>query len=121
MEKASKKKWLAWPFGLIVGLLNGFFGAGGGMVGVPMLRALGLDAQECHATCIAIIAPLAVVSAWLYWRQGAFAISDTWGYLPGGLLGAIAGAWLLPRLGTVWLRRGFGALVIFSAIRLLMR
>lgn len=121
MAKLKGKKWLAWPMGLVVGLLNGFFGSGGGMVGVPMLRALGLDTQECHATCIAIIAPLAVVSAWLYLRQDAFALSDTWIYLPGGLAGAVVGAWLLPKLSSVWLRRGFGALILFAAVRLLMR
>lgn len=115
------KKWMAWPMGAAVGLLNGFFGSGGGMVGVPMLRAMGLSAQESHATCIAVIAPLAVVSAWLYLRQGAFALSDAWIYLPGGLAGAAVGGWLLPKLKSVWLHRVFGCLILFAAWRLLTR
>lgn len=91
------------------------------MVGVPMLRSMELETQKCHATCIAVIAPLAAVSAGLYWYQEVFSFSDALPYLPGGLLGALAGAWLLPRLKTVWIRRGFGALILYAAVRLLTR
>jgi len=115
------KRWLAWPMGLAVGLLNGFFGSGGGMVGVPMLRFMGLETQECHATCIAIIAPLAAASTGFYLYQKAFALQDALRYLPGGLAGALVGAWLLPRLKTVWIRRGFGVLILLAAVRLLTR
>ena len=119
--KLSDKKWLTLPMGLCVGLLNGFFGAGGGMVGVPMLRALGLETKQCHATCIAVITPLAVFSAWLYMRQGVFAPSDAYIYLPSGLAGALVGGWLLPKLSSVWVRRIFGGLILFAAVRMLMR
>lgn len=91
------------------------------MVGVPMLRFMGLETQECHATCIAIIAPLAAASAGFYLYQKAFALRDALLYLPGGLAGALVGAWLLPHLKTVWIRRGFGVLILFAALRLLTR
>lgn len=117
----NKRKWLAYPFGLIVGGLNGLFGSGGGMVAVPMLRGLGLKAEECHATSMAIIFPLAVASGLLYLQAGQLTLSDAWPYLPGGLLGALAGAWLLPRLSILWLRRIFGVVIIVSAVRLLLR
>jgi len=117
----TKKKWLTAPMGLTVGLLNGFFGAGGGMVGVPMLRALGLETKECHATCIAVIAPLSVVSAYLYHRAGAFELRDSFIYLPGAVAGALVGGWLLPKLSSIWIRRIFGALILFAAARMLLR
>jgi len=120
MKPETKKK-LIWPMGLAVGILNGFLGAGGGMVGVPMLRALGLETKERHATCIALITPLALASALLYMNNGVFALSDAYIYLPGGLAGAIVGGWLLPRLSSIWIRRIFGALVLLAAARLLMR
>lgn len=120
MDGANKKR-PAWPMGFAVGLLNGFFGAGGGMVGVPMLRAAGLSTRECHATCIAVILPLAAVSALLYLRDGAFSLSDAWVYLPGGFAGALAGGWLLPRLSGIRIRRVFGALILFAAGRMLLR
>lgn len=121
MEKQTVKKWLPYPMGAVVGLLNGLFGAGGGMVGVPMLRALGLETKQCHATCIAIILPLAAASGILYLNAGSFELGDTWIYLPGGIAGALAGAWLLPRLKTVWLRRVFGVVILLAAWRLLTR
>lgn len=107
--------------GLTVGLLNGFFGAGGGMVGVPMLRAVGLETKECHATCIAIIAPLALASAYLYMRAGVFSLQQTYIYLPGAVLGAMVGGWLLPKLSSIWVRRLFGGLIIFAGVRMIMR
>lgn len=122
MKQADKKKkWLSLPLGLAVGALNGLFGAGGGMVAVPMLRWLGLESDESHATSMAVIFPLAIASGLIYLHAGQFQISDALPYLPGGLLGAVCGAWLLPRLKTLWLHRIFGVVILFSAGRLLLQ
>jgi len=107
--------------GLLTGLLNGLFGSGGGMIAVPMLRGQGLSEEESHATSISLIFPLAIVSGFLYWNSKVFTISDALPYLPGGLLGAVFGAWLLPKISGIWLRRIFGAVILFSAGRLLLR
>lgn len=115
------KKFLSYPMGLVVGALNGLFGAGGGMVAVPMLRFLGLKGEECHATSIAIIFPLAIASGFLYLQSGHLTIDQAVPFLPGGIAGALAGAWLLPKLSTKWLHRIFGVLIIVSAIRLILR
>lgn len=117
----KKKNWLSYGLGLVVGGLNGLFGSGGGMVAIPMLRGLGLDSKECHATSMAIIFPLALTSGYLYLRGEQFALADAWVYLPGGVVGAVFGAWLLPRLKTEWLRRIFGVIILFAAGRLLLR
>ena len=118
VEHHKKRCWL---LGLAAGILNGLFGAGGGMATVPMLRTMGLSAEETHATSIAIILPLAIASGFFYLQAEQFSLSDAWVYLPGGLAGALFGAWLLPRFHSIWLRRIFGAVVVFSACRLLMR
>ena len=125
MEEAKpvsrRKKLLLYPFGLLVGVLNGLFGAGGGMIAVPLLRGLGIETENCHATSIAIILPLAVASGILYFSGGNLNLADAWPYLPGGALGAVCGAWLLPRIGTLWLRRIFGVLVLAAAVRMLLK
>lgn len=108
-----------WPLGLAVGVLNGLFGAGGGMVAVPMLRGLGAAPEQSHATSMAVIFPLTLVSGALYLRAGQFTLEQALPFLPGGLLGALCGAWLLPRIKTLWLRRLFGVMIIVSAVRLL--
>ena len=49
--------------GAFIGLLNGFFGGGGGMVCVPILeKVLNLSSKESHATAISVIFLPAVLS-----------------------------------------------------------
>lgn len=120
-KNKQKPRWFRWAAGFITGGLNGLFGSGGGMVAVPMLRGLGLTDEQSHATSMAVIFPLAIASGFFYLREGGFALADAWPYLPGGLLGALCGAWLLPRLNAVWLHRVFGVVILFSAGRLLLR
>jgi len=119
--KRLKKKWLVYPLGLAIGLLGGLFGAGGGMIAVPMLRAMGVQGNKSHATSLAITLPLAVASGFLYFQAGHFHFADAWIYLPGGVAGALLGGYLLPRIKTVWLRRAFGVIILFSAGRLLWK
>ncbi|MDL2234469.1 sulfite exporter TauE/SafE family protein [Ruminococcaceae bacterium OttesenSCG-928-L11] len=120
-QTPKEGKPLAYGLGIAVGFLNGLFGAGGGMIAVPMLRSLGLAEEEAHATSLSLILPLAILSGFLYLNAGAFAIPDALPYLPGGLIGALLGAWLLPRLKAVWLHRIFGIVILFSAGRLLLQ
>ena len=51
--------------GSAAGFLNGLFGAGGGMVVVPMLQRDGLPPERSHATSIAVILPLSIASSLL--------------------------------------------------------
>ena len=115
------KKWKFLLTGGLSGLLNGLFGAGGGMVVVPMLQRDGLEARRAHATSIAVILPLSLASSALYLSMGRVGFWDAAKFLPGGLLGAWLGAWLLPRIKTSWLHRGFGVIVLYSAVRLLLQ
>ena len=47
--------------------------AGGGMIAVPaMVNFLGLDEHDAHATAIAVILPLAVISSIIYHKKWIF-------------------------------------------------
>ena len=105
--------------GVAVGFLNGLLVAGGGMLTVPRVEHNGLPPPKSHATRLAGVLPLSVLSAGLYWYRGWFSPADVLPYLPGGLLGAAAGAALLPRLNTAWVTVVFAALLLWSAARLL--
>ena len=94
--------------GSLCGLLNGLFGAGGGMAAVPLLRAGGLEQKKAHATSLAVMAE-------------AVSFSQAAPYLPGGFVGACAGALLMNRIPSGMLRRVFGGLLIFAGVRLLLR
>ncbi len=106
--------------GLAGGLLNGLFGAGGGMAIVPLLGRAGLETQRAHATSIAVTLPLSVASSLFYLSLGNVRLGEALPFLPLGLAGAWLGGRLLPHLQSVWLHRMFGVVVIYSALRLLL-
>ena len=99
------------------GLINGLFGAGGGMVLVPALGVRsGLCEEERFPASIAIIAPICIIS---------LAVSYPWGisfkqllpYLVGSALGGIAAGLWGKFIPTVWLHRGLGLLIIWGGLR----
>lgn len=120
MQDKTKNKLKVWGGGLVTGLLNGLFGAGGGMVAVPALQKYGLSTKEAHATSISIIMPLSVVSAAIYLFKGSLSISDALVCLPGGIAGAVVGAMFLKKLKPAWIHKIFGALILFAAGRILL-
>ena len=83
-----RKKWWGVLGGLGAGVINGLLGAGGGMVVVPLLSAMGVRGKRSHATALMVIVPLSAVSAVLYLVQGRVGFADALPWLPGSLLGA---------------------------------
>ena len=57
----KKKKYLFALCGLFSGLVNGLFGAGGGLLAVPALERIGgLETQKSHATALLAMLPLSI-------------------------------------------------------------
>ena len=107
--------------GLLAGIVNGLLGAGGGMVVVPMLEKSGLEPKESHATSIAVITPLCILSAFFYLQGKNVRLADALPYIPAGLAGAFLGAKALPHIPAGMLRRIFGFFMIYAAYRMLWR
>ena len=107
--------------GIAVGLVNGVFGAGGGMLAVPLLKKSGLDQKSAHANAVAVILPITVISAILYILKGKVALSDSLTYIPTGLIGAVIATFALKKISNKWLRRIFGVFMIYAGIRLLIK
>lgn len=105
--------------GLLVGLVNGFLGAGGGMIAVPALKSVGLSTKQSHENAVAVILPLTILSAVLYLLNDRVALADAWSYIPGGLIGALIGTFLMKKISNIWLTRIFGGFMIFSGLRML--
>ena len=80
--------------GVAVGLANGLFGGGGGMLAVPLLRKTGFAPKRAHATAILVILPISFLSFALYFFRGLYDISvilpTAIGVTAGGELGAVA-------------------------------
>ena len=116
----SKKLWFA-VAGAAAGLINGFFGGGGGMILVPLLAGkCGLDQRKAFATSVAIIAPLCALSAALYWFRGSLDFAAALPYLTGGLVGGLIGGKVFKKLSMKWLRRVFALLILYGAVRSLL-
>ncbi|MEG1631374.1 MAG: sulfite exporter TauE/SafE family protein [Hydrogenoanaerobacterium sp.] len=106
--------------GAAVGLLNGLFGAGGGIVAVTMLLKLDGNVKKAHATAILVTLVLSVVSCYFYIKRGDVNILQVIPFLPCGILGAAAGAVLLKKIPDFWLRKIFAVFILYAAVRLLL-
>ena len=105
--------------GAAAGLINGMFGAGGGMVLVPMLgERAGISEQERFPASVAIIAPVCVVSLLLSGSRN-ITFLQVLPYLLGGAVGGVAAGLWGKRIPTVWLHRMLGALIRWGGIRYL--
>lgn len=113
--------WMHALAGVAVGVLNGLFGAGGGIVAVSFLSKLDGNVKAAHATAVLITLFLSLASCYLYVTGGNVRLADALPYLPGGIIGAAAGALLLKKIPVFWLRKVFAMFVLYSSIRLLLR
>lgn len=80
--------------GAAIGIANGFFGGGGGMLCVPLLeKVFHEETKRSHATAILIILPISIASAITYVVKGVCDWNITLyvglGVLAGGLIGAL--------------------------------
>jgi hypothetical protein len=105
--------------GALCGLLNGLFGSGGGVIAVPMLRLFGLEARKSHATSVAVIFFLSIMSVIAYGLRGSLDWQTALAYVPWGIAGAVLGSLLLSKIPNSLLRRIFGVVVLASAVRIL--
>ena len=120
----NKKKFKSWfldaIWGSVIGFINGFLGSGGGMVAVPILENLKkIENKKAHATAIAVIFPLSVISAIIYsanfeldWVVIAVLSASV-------TIGGIFGSIFLKKLSGKVIRVIFASLMLVAGIRLL--
>ena len=107
--------------GMLIGVVNGCFGAGGGMIAVPMLKKVGLDVKESHANAVALILPITLISGIVYIMKDYVKLSDAISFIPTGVLGAVLGTLALKKISPLWLKRIFGGFMVWAGLRLILR
>ncbi len=118
MDKTKTRAMIA---GALAGAVNGLFGAGGGMILVPLLIAfVGLEDRLAFSTAISIIFPLCIVSLIVYWLNGTFSLSDAWPYLIGGLAGGLLGGVIFKKVSVGFLHKALGLVILWGGIKLLL-
>ena len=104
--------------GAAAGLVNGFFGGGGGMIFIPLLtRWIGVEERRAFATCVCVILPLCIASGAVYLGRAGIDLALAWPYLAGGLLGGIISGLVFQKVPTKFLRRLLALLIIYGGVR----
>ncbi len=116
IDKAQKLRLLV--TGAVSGAVNGFFGGGGGMALVPLLRGwIGLDDERVFATSVAVMFPMCAVSAWIYRMRVGLDLGTAWPYLLGGVLGGAVSGLSYRRVPPRVLTKAFALLILFGGVR----
>lgn len=106
--------------GLAAGAVAGFFGAGGGMVLVPLLTMLtDLSDDEIFPASISIILPICIVSLVVTALNGPIAWEKSIPYLIGSAAGGLLAGLYGQKIPVKWLHRGLGILILWGGYRYL--
>ena len=117
MKKSSIKIAAA---GTASGVINGLFGAGGGMVLVPLLsKTTDLTDREIFPSSICIILPMCLVSLSVAAIRAPLPWQEALPYLIGSVLGGILAGAFGKRIPTVWLHRVLGVMILWGGWRYL--
>ena len=114
------KKWGIITAGSIAGFVNGLFGAGGGMLLVPLLTKLtNIDDGDVFPTSVSIILPVCLVSLGFTIAGGSGNTDGVLPYLIGSTLGGVAAGFFGKKIPTLWLHKALGILILWGGIRYL--
>lgn len=106
--------------GFAAGAVNGLFGAGGGMVLVPLLCWLtDIEDNEIFPSSVSIILPICLVSLGVTAMNGRIAWGDALPYLIGSCAGGVLAGLFGRKIPTLWLHRALGILILWGGIRYL--
>lgn len=104
--------------GSLAGVANGLFGAGGGMILVPLYcRWIKISDKAAFATSLAVVMPLSLVSGAVYLMKGGADFAKALPFLAGGLLGGTLGGIIFRRVSPVLLRRALAIFIIYGGVR----
>ena len=106
--------------GFAAGCINGLLGAGGGMILVPLLTLLNIDAPEkVFSNSVAIILPICFVSLAISPGYGNLPWAEALPYLIASIPGGIAAGFWGRKIPVKWLHRALGILIIWGGVRYL--
>lgn len=110
------KSWTMALAGICAGSISGLFGAGGGMVLVPLLILLSdLEEQEIFTASLAVILPICIIG--LIMGKTLPTFSAALPYLLGSAVGGFLAAKLAGKIPVLWLHRGLGLLILWGGVR----
>lgn len=121
MKNKIKSNAVFMIFGVIIGVINGLFGAGGGIAAVEFLKYTGLDQKQAQTTSIAVILPLCIFSAVLYSFKTDIDFKTSLILIPAGICGAALGAFLMKKISCELLKKIFCGFMIYAGVRMFFK
>ncbi|MCH5191903.1 MAG: sulfite exporter TauE/SafE family protein [Oscillospiraceae bacterium] len=107
--------------GIAIGAVNVILGAGGGMLTVPLYRKLGMDQKQSQINAVATILPITVISACIYLLNENVSFLDAGVYIIPGLLGSVAGTFLIKKASNKILTVIFALFMIWAGARMFLK
>lgn len=106
--------------GTAAGAANGLFGAGGGMLLVPLLTGQPvLEDDQVFPASVSIILPICIVSLTVSAGNTGLPLQQAWPYLLGSIVGGLLAGWTGKRIPVKWLHKGLGLLILYGGVRYL--
>ena len=123
MEKEKKKNLIQaiklFFVGIVSGVVNGFFGAGGGLIIVPMLKQLKMaNSKVVHATTLGCVLFMCTASSVVYFLEGIIDFKLVLFCLIGSLIGSFFATKLLKKLKNVYIDLIFSFVLIIAGVTL---
>jgi hypothetical protein len=103
--------------GTIAGLVNGFFGAGGGLLLVPMIeKTRGVSPKVSHATTLGCVMFMCISSSIIYFVKKQFDFNVILACAIGSVFGSLIGTKLLKNLKNNIIDLVFAIVLVISGI-----
>lgn len=120
-QKNIKNFILKNTFAVLVGLVNGFFGGGGGLLCVPTLeKVYKLETKNAHATAVAIMFPLSIASSIVYLLSNSINTLSSLAVAVGSVAGGLIGAFALKKFNNNVIRWIFIAILFTAGVRMVV-
>jgi uncharacterized membrane protein YfcA len=114
------KQWKTAIAGFCAGAVNGLFGAGGGMILVPLLTLMtDIEDQDIFPASVSVIFPICIVSLSIGALHHALPFAQALPYLIGSIAGGIIAGITAMKIPVKWLHRGLGLLILWGGVRYL--
>lgn len=104
--------------GTAAGAINGLFGAGGGMVLIPLLSALaGITGPDLFPNSVAVILPISLVTLSVTALGTPLPWLEAIPWMIGSAVGGILAGHFGKKIPVKWLHRVLGLLILYGGVR----
>lgn len=104
--------------GLCAGSVTGLFGAGGGMVLIPLLMLLtDIPEDAVFPTSVAVILPICITALLSTADLAQLPFQQALPYLLGSCIGGVLVAVFGKKIPVLWLHRILGAMILWGGLR----